>query len=121
LSATDYINRLFILFYFLLSLSNMSLLRLLTITLLSLSVNKVHSLDAVASYSNLWVNPDFILARNFAPETGAAQNTILEWATLLTNTGPWSMSLPPPFSSNDSSSHFFSLSRIKQICPGTKR
>jgi hypothetical protein len=52
----------------------------------------VHSLSHVASYSNLWVDPEYILARNFPPETGAAQNTILEWATILASDGPWSAS-----------------------------
>jgi hypothetical protein len=64
----------------------MSLLLLLLLAF----TKSVLSLNAVASYSNVWVNPDYIIARNFPPQTGAAQNTILEWATILAAQGPWS-------------------------------
>jgi hypothetical protein len=64
------------------------------LTLLLLTLVLAHdalALNSVASYSNLWVDPDYIIARKFNVETGAAQNTIQQWATLLAAEGPWCM------------------------------
>ena len=51
------------------------------------------ALNSIASYSNLWIDPDYIIARNFPIRTGAAQNTIQQWATILAAQGPWCASL----------------------------
>ena len=65
----------------------------LLILLLAFS-HRAHSLAQVASYSNVWVDPDYILARRFDITTGAAQNAVSEWATLLAARGPWCKSGP---------------------------
>lgn len=43
-----------------------------------------------ASYANVFVDPDFIVARQFANNTLAAQQTIVSWAQELAGQGPWS-------------------------------
>jgi hypothetical protein len=47
----------------------------------------VHSFT---SYANDFVDPDYILAKNFNSSTKAAQNTVVQWADELASQGPWS-------------------------------
>ncbi|KAF8237583.1 chondroitin AC/alginate lyase [Tricholoma matsutake] len=52
-----------------------------------------------ASYANVFVDPDFIVARQFANNTLAAQQTIVTWAQELAGQGPWtvmSKNVTPP-------------------------
>jgi hypothetical protein len=42
------------------------------------------------SYANVFVDPNFIVARQFANNTLAAQQTIISWAQELAGQGPWS-------------------------------
>jgi len=51
------------------------------------------------SYANVFVDPDFIVARKFANNTLAAQQTIVAWAHELAGQGPWtvmSKNVTPP-------------------------
>lgn len=53
--------------------------------------NHIYSAAAsYASYANVFVNPDFIVARQFANNTLAARQTIVSWAQELAAQGPWS-------------------------------
>lgn len=52
-----------------------------------------------ASYANVFVDPDFIVARQFPNSTLAAQQTIIGWAQELAGQGPWtvmSKNVTPP-------------------------
>lgn len=44
-----------------------------------------------ASYANVFVDPDFIVAGQFPNNTLAAQQTIVGWAQQLAAQGPWSV------------------------------
>lgn len=44
----------------------------------------------VTSYANDFVNPDYVLAKNFNTDTAGAQQTIVQWANTLAAQGPWS-------------------------------
>ena len=53
--------------------------------------NCVHSANiSYASYANVFVNPDYIVARQLPNTTLAAQQTIISWAQELAGEGPWS-------------------------------
>ncbi|KAF4613020.1 hypothetical protein D9613_010913 [Agrocybe pediades] len=43
------------------------------------------------AYANDFVDPDYILAKNFAPSTYQAQLTAVKWARTLAAKGPWSV------------------------------
>lgn len=43
-----------------------------------------------ASYANVFVDPNYIVARQFANNTVAARQTIVSWAQELAAQGPWS-------------------------------
>jgi hypothetical protein len=60
----------------------------LTAILLFGGATVVHA--AAASYANVFVDPNFIVARHFANNTLAAQQTIVSWAQELAAQGPWS-------------------------------
>lgn len=55
------------------------------------------SVQAYVSYANDFVDPDFIIGGNFANNTRAAQNTIIEWAKETAAGGPWGMLRGFPF------------------------
>lgn len=40
-------------------------------------------------YDNDFVDPSYILAKNFDPSTAWAQETIVQWADYLAAQGPW--------------------------------
>jgi hypothetical protein len=40
-------------------------------------------------YDNDFLDPSYILAKNFSPSTAAAQQTIIQWADYLAAQGPW--------------------------------
>jgi hypothetical protein len=46
----------------------------------------------VVSYDNDFVDPNFIVSGVFANTTWEAQQTITQWATELSTSGPWSES-----------------------------
>ncbi|KAF8624700.1 hypothetical protein AX17_007031 [Amanita inopinata Kibby_2008] len=48
-------------------------------------------LAAVTSYANDFVNPDYMLSRNYGNHTLAARKTITAWADQLNQSGPWSV------------------------------
>jgi len=77
---------------------NPTMIHLISSALLLLagSLPAVHSLT---SYANEFVDPDYILAKQFNSTTRGAQDTIAAWATDLANQGPWSVvnkSVTPP-------------------------
>ncbi|KIK96751.1 hypothetical protein PAXRUDRAFT_825612 [Paxillus rubicundulus Ve08.2h10] len=47
--------------------------------------------QAFSSYANDFVNPNYLLARNYPDNTGGAQFSILKWADLLASEGPWTV------------------------------
>ncbi|KAG5635945.1 hypothetical protein H0H81_009594 [Sphagnurus paluster] len=49
----------------------------------------INGVQALTSYANDFVNPDFIVAGDFANNTLAAQATILAWAKDSASKGPW--------------------------------
>ena len=51
----------------------------------------VHSLT---SYANDFVDPDYIVGKQFPANTVIAQKTIVQWADQYATLGPWSMCLP---------------------------
>ncbi|TFK32391.1 alginate lyase-domain-containing protein [Crucibulum laeve] len=57
------------------------------------------------SYANDFVNPDYVVARDFGNNTRAAQLTIVKWAKVLAQRGPWSVMdkavLPPSGDKHD--------------------
>lgn len=52
----------------------------------------VHSLT---SYANDFVDPDYIVAKQFPANTVVAQRTIVQWADEYATLGPWSTYLTP--------------------------
>ena len=64
------------------------LLSTLLSSLLLFSGSRVRATPA--SYANVFVDPNFIVARQFANNTRAAQQTIVSWAQELAAQGPWS-------------------------------
>jgi len=42
-------------------------------------------------YDNDFLDPSYILAKNFSPSTAAAQQSVIEWADFLAAQGPWSV------------------------------
>jgi hypothetical protein len=52
---------------------------------LALSVSGIPYVD----YDNDFLDPSYILAKNFNPSTAAAQQSIVEWADFLAAQGPW--------------------------------
>jgi hypothetical protein len=40
-------------------------------------------------YDNDFLDPSYVLAKNFNPSTAAAQKTVVEWADFLAAQGPW--------------------------------
>ncbi len=59
---------------------------------LSLGVLLVQPLPvrAVTSYANDFVDPTYVLAKDFSNVTAEAQATIVSWAQSLAREGPWS-------------------------------
>ena len=59
-----------------------------------LSIATVASIFSTAvaqtAYANDWVDPDYILSRNFGPHTARSQAQIILWAHKLAIGGPWS-------------------------------
>jgi hypothetical protein len=49
---------------------------------------------SLTSYANDFVDPNYILGRNFPASTAIAQKTILKWADQYAALGPWSMCFP---------------------------
>lgn len=47
--------------------------------------------NSYADFDNDFIDPSFILAKNFSPSTAAAQQTIVDWADWLAEQGPWCM------------------------------
>ncbi|KAL0945911.1 hypothetical protein HGRIS_012194 [Hohenbuehelia grisea] len=47
--------------------------------------------SALTSYANDFVDPDYILAGNYGPNSQAAQRTIVSWARELALKGPWTV------------------------------
>jgi len=41
-------------------------------------------------YDNDFIDPSYILSKNYSKSTGGAQQTIIEWADYLNLQGPWS-------------------------------
>jgi hypothetical protein len=66
---------------------------MLGLTTLVLSVLAVvPSINAVISYKdydNDFLNPSYVLAKNFSSSTAAAQQTVVQWADYLAAQGPW--------------------------------
>lgn len=62
----------------------------LVITFLALSTFLPHLAQAFTSYANDFVNPNYMLARQYPGNTGGAQFSILKWADFLAAQGPWS-------------------------------
>ncbi|PPQ81261.1 hypothetical protein CVT26_015092 [Gymnopilus dilepis] len=60
-----------------------------------LSIATVASIFSTAvaqtAYANDWVDPDYILSRNFGPHTARSQAQIILWAHKLAIGGPWSV------------------------------
>ncbi|KDR80834.1 hypothetical protein GALMADRAFT_135935 [Galerina marginata CBS 339.88] len=50
---------------------------------------------AQTAYANDFVDPDYILAKNFGAHTGRAQETVIAWARQLAVKGPWSVTSKP--------------------------
>ncbi|KDR76943.1 hypothetical protein GALMADRAFT_119999 [Galerina marginata CBS 339.88] len=50
---------------------------------------------AQTAYANDFVDPDYILAKNFSAQTGRAQATVVSWAKELASSGPWSVTNKP--------------------------
>ncbi|KAF8909717.1 alginate lyase-domain-containing protein [Gymnopilus junonius] len=58
---------------------------------------------AQTAYANDWVDPDYILAKNFGPHTARSQAQIILWAHKLAIGGPWSVmnkTFTPPSGNN---------------------
>lgn len=51
------------------------------------------AVQAVTSYANDFVDPNFVAAGIYGSTTGAAQDTIVQWADQLSAYGPWSRCL----------------------------
>lgn len=64
-----------------------------TSTLLFLAATLLHSVPAVHSltnYANDFINPSYVLSKNFTDTTLPARNTIIQWANDSIAGGPWS-------------------------------
>jgi len=70
------------------SLSKSNLARGTLLLVLGALPTAVHSLT---SYANEFVDPDYIVEKQFPPNTVIAQNTIVQWANEYATLGPWSM------------------------------
>jgi len=67
------------------------LLSALIFSLVLFGGNGERARAAVTSYANVFVDPDYIVARQFPPNTLAAQKTIVSWAQELAAEGPWTV------------------------------
>ena len=47
---------------------------------------------SLANYANVFVDPNYVLGKNYSSTTGFAQQTILSWADDSAQGGPWSES-----------------------------
>ncbi|KAA1474643.1 chondroitin AC/alginate lyase [Dentipellis sp. KUC8613] len=54
----------------------------------------VHSFG-FTSYDNTFIDPQWVLAKNFSDSTKPAQQTIIQWADQLNQEGPWSVMNKP--------------------------
>lgn len=48
---------------------------------------------SLANYANVFVNPKYVIAKNYSATTTYAQQTILRWADDSAQGGPWSKSI----------------------------
>lgn len=48
---------------------------------------------AFSSYANFFVDPNYVLSKDFNTSTAASQSTIVDWADGLAANGPWCESL----------------------------
>jgi hypothetical protein len=69
--------------------------RPITLLLLALNIPTVFSGPAYTiPYDNDFIDPSYILAKNFSKSTAGAKQTIIEWADYLNTQGPWSKLTP---------------------------
>ena len=59
------------------------------ITLVLSVLAVAHSIYAYKDYDNDFLDPSYILSKNFNSSTAAAQQSIVEWADFLAAQGPW--------------------------------
>ncbi len=52
-------------------------------------LSKFKSVYAVVSYANDFVDPNYIVLKQYPPNTSDAQATIVSWAQSLASEGPW--------------------------------
>ncbi|KAI0048690.1 chondroitin AC/alginate lyase [Auriscalpium vulgare] len=57
------------------------------------------------SYDNAWVDPQYVLSKNWNDTTVVAQQTIVEWADNLNAQGPWSVTTSKPFNASSGDPH----------------
>ena len=68
-----------------------------TLSKLSLTVFSLATLGrAYINYANDFIDPNYVLSKNFSAITIPAQQTILAWAEQSTEGGPWSEHAQPP-------------------------
>jgi len=73
-----------------LTLSKSNLARGVLLLVLGALPTTVHSL---ISYANDFVDPDYVVGKQFPANTVIAQKTIIQWANEYAALGPWSMCL----------------------------
>ena len=47
---------------------------------------------SLVNYANVFVDPNYVIGKNYSSTTGLAQQTILRWADDSAQSGPWSES-----------------------------
>ena len=82
--------------FFIVGYTTSSTMSARTSTLLLLAVTCLQSVPAVHSltnYANDFIDPAYVVSKNFSVKTTRAQSTILDWADATIEGGPWSKSL----------------------------
>ncbi|KAH8978621.1 chondroitin AC/alginate lyase [Lactarius akahatsu] len=74
-----------------------------------LSLFAVHSLADLnigfSSYANDFIEPSYILGKNWNATTAVAQESIIQWADSLAAQGPWSVTTSKPFLAPSNNTH----------------
>ncbi|KAF8495468.1 chondroitin AC/alginate lyase [Russula emetica] len=79
---------------------------LFAIVLALLAVRSIADLNvAYISYYNDFIEPSYILDKNWSGTTVVAQQSIIQWADWLAAQGPWSVTTSKPFPASSNNTH----------------
>ena len=82
----------------LLAIAMVAFLRAIVLSFLAAYALAVDLNIGFTSYDNDFIEPSYILGKNWNPTTVVAQESIVQWADWLTAQGPWCTCMRSPFS-----------------------